>query len=168
MLLGDALAAANPPDPARAEDSYREALALADELAMRPLVAQTLLGLGRLYQKTGRRAAAADRLADAVLLLHEMGMRPWLSSAADDLQAIGNLFIVARSKRALYDDLQRELDGRPIRIILDRREGERRHQTQPDTVERRVGERRRRAAIDEAVRTRGFAVVVESERTASA
>jgi tetratricopeptide (TPR) repeat protein len=168
MLLGDALAAANPVDPGPAEDRYREALALADELGMRPLVAHTLLGLGRLYQRTGRRAAAADRLADAVLLLHEMGMRPWLSSAADELQAISDLFIVARSKRALYDDLQRELGDRPIRIILDRRESERRHETHPLPVERRVSDRRRQAAIDEAVRARGFAVVVGSGRAASA
>ena len=167
-LLGDVLAAASPAEPGPAEDSYRQALALADELAMRPLTAQTLLGLGRLYQRTGRRTAAADRLADAVLLLHEMGMRPWLSSAADELQAIGRLFIVARSKRALYDDLQREVGGGAVRVILDRREGERRHQSQPDTTERRVRDRRRQAAIDEAVRARGFAVVVESEHAATA
>ena len=135
---------------------------------MRPLTAQTLLGLGRLYQRTGRRTEAADRLADALLLLHDMGMRPWLSSTADALQALGQLFIVARSKRALYEDLQRELGGRPVTIILDRREGERRQRTQPDAPERRAGDRRRQAAIDAAVRTRGFAVVVEAERAASA
>jgi len=167
-LLGDVMAAASPAEPGTAEDSYRQALALADELAMRPLMAQTLLGLGQLYQKMGRRAEAADRLADAFLLLHDMGMRPWLSSTADELQALGHLFIVARSKRALYDDLQRELDGRPVRIILDRREGERRQRTQADEPERRVRDRRQQAAIDEAVRARGFAVVVESEHAASA
>ena len=135
---------------------------------MRPLTAQTLLGLGQLYQRTGRRTEAADRLADALLLLHDMGMRPWLSSTADELQALGHLFIVARSKRALYDDLQRELGGRPVTIILDRREGERRQRTQPDAPERRAGDRRRQAAIDAAVRARGFAVVVEAEHAASA
>ena len=167
-LLGDVLAAASPADPDAAEARYREAHALADELAMRPLAAQTLLGLGRLYQRTGRRTEAADRLADALLLLHDMGMRSWLSSAADELQAVGRLFIVARSKRALYDDLQRELEGRPIRIILDRREGERRQRTQPDAPERRASDRRRQAAIDAAVRARGFAIVVEAEHAASA
>jgi hypothetical protein len=97
-----------------------------------------------------------------------MDMRPWLSSAADELQTLGHLFIVARSKRTLYDDLQRELGGRPVTIILDRREGQRRQRTQPDTPERRAGDRRREAAIDAAVRTRGFAVVVGAERAASA
>jgi len=101
-------------------------------------------------------------------LLRDMGMRPWLSSTADELQAIGRLFIVARSKRELYDDLQRELGGRPVTIILDRREGERRQRTQPDAPERRAGDRRRQAAIDAAVRARGFAVVVGAERAASA
>ena len=127
-----------------------------------------MLDLGRLYQRTGRRTEAADRLADALLLLHDMGMRPWLSSAADALQALGRLFIVARSKRALYEDLRRVLDGRPVSIILDRREGERRRNTQPDEPERRVRDRRRQAAIDAAVQVRGFAVVVDTERAASA
>jgi hypothetical protein len=95
-------------------------------------------------------------------------MRPWLSSTADALQALGQLFIVARSKRALYDDLQRELGGRPVTIILDRREGERRRRTQSEAPERRAGDRRRQATIDAAVRTRGFAIVVETERAASA
>jgi tetratricopeptide (TPR) repeat protein len=167
-LLGDVTAAASPADPGPAEERYREALALAEELAMRPLTAQTLLGLGRLYQRTGRRTEAADRLADALLLLHDMGMRPWLSSTADELQALGHLFIVARSKRALYDDLRRELGGRPVSVILDRREGERRQRAQPEAPERRMRDRRRQAPIDEAVRARGFAVVMEAEPAASA
>jgi hypothetical protein len=129
---------------------------------MRPLTAQTLLGLGRLYHRTGRPAQAADRLADAYLLLHDMGMRPWLSSTLDELQTLGHLFVVARSKAALYDDLKRELGGRPVTIILDRREGERRRRMQPEAPERRVRDRRRQAAFDETLRARGFAVVVAS------
>jgi tetratricopeptide (TPR) repeat protein len=167
-LLGDVTAAASPADPGRAEEQYRQALTLAQELAMRPLTGQALLGLGRLYQQTGRHAEAADRLADALLLLHDMDMRPWLSSATDALQALGRLFIVARSKHALYEDLRRVLDGRPVSVILDRREGERRRHTQPDEPERRVRDRRRQAAIDAAVQVRGFAVVVDTERAASA
>jgi hypothetical protein len=134
---------------------------------MRPLSAQTLLGLGQLYQRTDRPAQAADRLADAVLLLNDMGMRPWLSSSLDALQALGHLFVVARSKPALYDDLKRELGARPVTVILDRREGERRRRTQEDAPERRVGDRRRQAAFDETLRARGFAVVVATEHAAA-
>ena len=36
---------------------YRQALALADELGMRPLVAHCHLGLGKLYRRTGKRRA---------------------------------------------------------------------------------------------------------------
>ena len=167
-LLGDVMLATSPDDAGAAEDSYRQALALADELAMRPLTAQTLLGLGQLYQRTGRPAQAADRLADAYLLLHDMGMRPWLSSTLDELQTLGHLFVVARSKAALYDDLKRELGARPVTVILDRREGERRQRVQPDASERRARDRRRQAAFDEKLRTRGFAVVVATELAASA
>jgi predicted ATPase/class 3 adenylate cyclase len=167
-VLGDVTAVAHPTDPGAAEDRFRQALALAEELAMRPLAAQTLLGLGRLYQRAGRRIEAADHLADAFLLLRDMGMRPWLSSTADELQALGRLFIVARSKRELYDDLQRELEGRPVTIILDRREGERRQRTHSDEPERRVRDRRRQATIDAAIQARGFAIVVEAEHAASA
>jgi hypothetical protein len=161
------MAAASPVDPGAAEDSYRQALALADELAMRPLSAQILLGLGQLYQSTDRPAQAADRLADAFMLLHDMGMRPWLSSTLDALQILGHLFVVARSKPTLYDDLKRELGARPVTVILDRREGERRRRTQDDARERRMGDRRRQAAFDEALRARGFAVVVAAEPAAA-
>ncbi len=166
-LLGDVMAAASPADPAAAEDSYQQALALADELAMRPLTAQILLGLGQLYKRTGRPAQAADRLADAFMLLHDMGMRPWLANTLDELQILGHLFVVARSKPALFDDLKRELGARPVTVILDRREGERRRRAQEEAPERRVGDRRRQAAFDETLRARGFAVVVAAEPAAA-
>ncbi len=167
-LLGDVMAAASPAEPAGAEDSYRQALALTDELAMRPLLAQTLLGLGRLYQQTGRRAQAAERLSDAFFRLHDMDMRPWMSNTAADLQTLGHLFVVARSKTTLYADLQRELADRPVTIILDRRGGERRQGLQSKAPERRVRDRRREAAFDETLRARGFAVVAETEHATSA
>jgi Double zinc ribbon len=43
-----------------AEGYYHEALALADDLGMRPLVAHCHLGLGKLYQRTGQRAQARE------------------------------------------------------------------------------------------------------------
>jgi hypothetical protein len=44
--------------PTEAEGPYRSALALAEELGMRPLVAHCHRGLGKLYRRTGKRDQA--------------------------------------------------------------------------------------------------------------
>ena len=49
----------NPPDAAQAEAHYQQALALAEELGMRPLVAHCHHGLGRLYGQIGQRRLGA-------------------------------------------------------------------------------------------------------------
>ena len=54
-----------PPDAALAEDHYRQALALAEALGMRPLQAHCHLGLGMLYAATGQREQARTTLATA-------------------------------------------------------------------------------------------------------
>ena len=61
-LLGDIAARRDPPESAQAEAHYQQALALADELGMRPLVAHCHLGLGTLYLKM----ASASRRAPPV------------------------------------------------------------------------------------------------------
>jgi hypothetical protein len=53
--LGVVQAHANPPDAMQAEAYYQQALALADELGMRPLMAHCHLDLGRLYRKVGKK-----------------------------------------------------------------------------------------------------------------
>jgi len=65
----------------RAPGYYREALALADVLGMRPLVAHCHLGLGKLYGRTGNRQQAQDHLATATAMYREMGMDFWLEQA---------------------------------------------------------------------------------------
>jgi class 3 adenylate cyclase/tetratricopeptide (TPR) repeat protein len=66
-----------------AEDAegYCEALALAGELGMRPLVAHCHLGLGKLYRRTGKPEQAQEHLATATTMYREMGMRFWLEQA---------------------------------------------------------------------------------------
>jgi tetratricopeptide (TPR) repeat protein len=76
-LLGDVTARHDPPD--RAEGHYREALALAEELGMRPLVAHCHRGLGQLYRRTGTREQA--HVATATAMYREMGMTYWLEQA---------------------------------------------------------------------------------------
>ena len=70
-----------PPEPGPAEESDRQALALATELGMRPLVAHCHLGLGKLYRRTGPREQAQEHLTTATTMYREMDMRFWLEQA---------------------------------------------------------------------------------------
>jgi predicted ATPase len=87
-LLGT-LAASEPAlDTLRVEDHYEQALALADELGMRPLLAQCQFGLGTLYSRLGRREAARRALTTAITLLRTMAMPFWLTQAEAALAQI--------------------------------------------------------------------------------
>jgi hypothetical protein len=61
-----------------AHDHYRQAIALATELGMRPLVAHCHLGLGKLRRRTGDGAKAAEHLMTARRMYREMDMGFWL------------------------------------------------------------------------------------------
>jgi class 3 adenylate cyclase/tetratricopeptide (TPR) repeat protein len=71
-----------------AEGSYREALALAGELGMRPLVAHCHLGLGKLSRRTGKREQAREHLTTATTMYREMEMRFWLEQAEAEIRAL--------------------------------------------------------------------------------
>ena len=75
-----------PAAPRTLEGYYREALALADELGMRPLVAHCHLGLGKLYARTGKREQAQEHLTTATAMYREMDMRFWLEQAEAELR----------------------------------------------------------------------------------
>jgi hypothetical protein len=62
----------------RAEEGYGKALALAEQLGMRPLQAHCHLGLSHLHRCRGDAAAAAAALGVARELFHAMGMTFWL------------------------------------------------------------------------------------------
>jgi hypothetical protein len=87
-LLGDTAAQRDPPDAETAEVHYRQALALAEELAMRPLVAHCHLGLGKLYRRTGDGAKAQQHLTTAATMYREMDMRFWLEKPAAIMGAL--------------------------------------------------------------------------------
>jgi len=80
-LVGEIASHGKAPDFATAEDSYRQALTLADELGMRPLVAHCHLGLAKLHRRPDRREQAAEHLDTAATMFREMDMRPWLEQA---------------------------------------------------------------------------------------
>jgi tetratricopeptide (TPR) repeat protein len=77
-LLGDIAARREPPESALAEAYYRQALALVDELGMRPLQAHCYLGLGTLYAKIDQREQACTELSAAIDLYRAMDMTFWL------------------------------------------------------------------------------------------
>jgi tetratricopeptide (TPR) repeat protein len=87
-LLGEISARRDPPE-ARADDHYRRALALADELGMRPLVAHCHLGLGELCRRTGQREQARQHLATATTMYRELDMGFWLEKAEAETAALG-------------------------------------------------------------------------------
>ena len=70
-----------PPDLDQAAAHYRQALVLAEELGMRPLVAHCHRGLGRLYGQTGRGTQARAALTAAIDLYRAMDMTFWLPQA---------------------------------------------------------------------------------------
>jgi class 3 adenylate cyclase/tetratricopeptide (TPR) repeat protein len=80
-LIGDIAARREPPESASAKTHYRQALALAEELGMRPLQAHCHLGLGTLYVQTGRPEPARTELTTAIALYRAMDMTFWLPQA---------------------------------------------------------------------------------------
>jgi tetratricopeptide (TPR) repeat protein len=78
-----------PADAALAARLYRRAIAVAEELAMHPLVARCRLGLGILYARTGQRERAGIELAAARRLFSGMAMELWLARV--EVALVGSL-----------------------------------------------------------------------------
>jgi tetratricopeptide (TPR) repeat protein len=83
-LVGEIAAWRNPPERDQAPTHYRQALALAEELGMRPLVAHCHLGLGKLYRRTGKHEQAQEPLTTATTMYREMDMQFWLEKVKTD------------------------------------------------------------------------------------
>jgi tetratricopeptide (TPR) repeat protein len=75
-LLGEVAAA-----PDHAEGHFRDALALAEELGMRPLIAHCHLGLGKLYRSIGDAQRTEKHFAAATTLYRDLDMPFWLERA---------------------------------------------------------------------------------------
>jgi class 3 adenylate cyclase/tetratricopeptide (TPR) repeat protein len=84
-LLAEIASHCDQPHLDQADGHYRQALALADELGMRPLVAHCHLGLGKLHCRTDKREQAQEHLAMATTMYREMGMTYWLEQAEAEI-----------------------------------------------------------------------------------
>jgi len=75
-----------PGSPTRAAGHYRDALALAEELEMRPLVAHCHFGLGKVRRRAGDRRPALEHLTIATAMYREMGMAYWVERAEAEMR----------------------------------------------------------------------------------
>jgi tetratricopeptide (TPR) repeat protein len=87
-LLGEIAAHEEPLDIGKAEKHYRQSLALAEELGMRPLIAHCHVGLSKLYRRTGSRRQAEEHLTTATAMMREMEMGVWLEKAEAELKEL--------------------------------------------------------------------------------
>jgi tetratricopeptide (TPR) repeat protein len=87
-LLGDIATYPDRFDAERGEGHYRQALALAEPRAMRPLIAHCHLGLGKLYRRTGKHEQAREHLTAATTMYRDMDMRFWLEQVEAELRSL--------------------------------------------------------------------------------
>jgi hypothetical protein len=81
---------ADSPDTNAVEAAYGQAMALGEELGMRPLIAHCHLGLGKLYRRTDKREHAREHLATATTMYRDMGMSYWLEKAEAETMDLGS------------------------------------------------------------------------------
>jgi tetratricopeptide (TPR) repeat protein len=87
-LLGGSTACQASPEGEPAVGHYRQALALAKELSMRPLQAHCHQGLGMLYARQGQQEQARAALSTAIELYRIMTMTRWLPQAEMSLAQV--------------------------------------------------------------------------------
>jgi class 3 adenylate cyclase/tetratricopeptide (TPR) repeat protein len=88
LLLGDLESQTDGFAPDAGEARYNEALALAEQCGMRPLIAHCHLGLGNLHFRTANRATAHEHFATATGMYSEMHMVFWLEKAEAQMRLV--------------------------------------------------------------------------------
>jgi len=86
--LGEIGSQDDPPDFEQAEARYRHAVGLAEELGMRPLLAQCRLALGLLYRRMGRPEQARSELSAAGALFRLMKLAAGAGRAETELASV--------------------------------------------------------------------------------
>ena len=83
LLSGDVAAYADPPRDEAARAWYGQAIALGEELGMRPLAARARLELAALQQRIGRVGDGRRHLALAAAAARAMGIAAWQTRAEE-------------------------------------------------------------------------------------
>jgi uncharacterized protein YutE (UPF0331/DUF86 family) len=76
-LLAEIASHPDRPDIEKAENYFRQAMGLAEELGMRPLIAHCHFGLGKLYHRAGKLEQGKTHFSSAMTMYNEMEMRFW-------------------------------------------------------------------------------------------
>jgi len=79
----------DPTDAKKAEVSYRQALALADELGMEPLAAHCHFGLGALHRRIGMPQQGQNQLATAIRMYRALNMEFYHAQAEAMMAKLG-------------------------------------------------------------------------------
>jgi len=88
-LLGEISSQVAVPQVNEAEEYYRRAMSVSEELGMSPLLAHCHVGLGKLNRHTGNLEKAKTHLTNGVAMMREMGMELWLERAEAELEKLG-------------------------------------------------------------------------------
>ena len=113
-VLGDICTAGGTSGFDAAARCYREAVALASAMAMRPLLARCHLAAGTMHQLAGQRSASIWHLTKAATLLEAMDMRFWLAQAeAAVAQHRDESLPAPLQSEILFDPASREFHADP-------------------------------------------------------
>jgi hypothetical protein len=88
-LVGELAAHRELSESAKAEEHLRQAMAMAEEREMRPLVARCHLNLAQLHRRTGKRDLMQSHLTTAVSMFRDMAMPYWLEQAQGEMGEAG-------------------------------------------------------------------------------
>jgi tetratricopeptide (TPR) repeat protein len=87
-LVGEIAAHRGASEAEKAEEYYRQAIALAQDLGMRPLIAHCHVGLGKLYRRAGKLEPADDHFTSAATMYREMDMPFWLEKIKAEMREL--------------------------------------------------------------------------------
>jgi tetratricopeptide (TPR) repeat protein len=87
-LLGEIAVRESSGNAGGASARFREALALAEALGMRPLAAHCHASVGKLCRRAGEREHAREHLTTATTMYREMDMQFWLGQAETEMAAL--------------------------------------------------------------------------------